>query len=300
MEIEEALEKIKENNMKRIFVQLPEGLIPKYEEIAKKFENFGLIPVISIETTFGYCDIREDEALKLGCEAIVHFGHNNFGFENIVTKIPVYIVESYIKEYNENVLNEIIKKINNDENVGIVYSLQYKIIAEKILIKLKERKIKAKMLGQILGCNLSSILKDNSTQKIFIISSGKFYGLYPSLKSEKTIYLVDVERGLVLDLKKEAQKIIKIKEWNKKIFAESKKVGLLVSWKKGQIKNWEETYLRLKNSGKDVYILAFDELEEKMLEGIKLDVLINLACPRIGVDDICRFKIPILNLDDIL
>ncbi|MFH7880863.1 MAG: diphthamide synthesis protein, partial [Candidatus Aenigmatarchaeota archaeon] len=94
-------------------------------------------------------------------------------------------------------------------------------------------------------------------------------------------------------------KIDKIKEWNKKVFSEAKKVGLLVSWKKGQIRNWEEVYLRFKESGKEVYVLAFDELEEKMLEGLKLDILINLACPRIGIDDISRFKIPILNLEDI-
>lgn len=298
MEIEEVLKEIKEKNMKKVFVQLPEGLIFKYEEIAKKIGDFGLIPVISIENTYGYCDIRDEEALRLGCDAIIHFGHNNFGFENMKTKIPVYVVEFYFKEYDKKILDEILKNIEEGEKVGIAYSLQYKIIAEDILLKLKEKKIEVKMLGQILGCNISSIAK-NSVEKIFIISSGKFYGLYPYFKIKKPIYLVDIERGMVLDLEKEARKIDKIKEWNKKVFSEAKKVGLLVSWKKGQIRNWEEVYLRFKESGKEVYVLAFDELEEKMLEGLKLDILINLACPRIGIDDISRFKIPILNLEDI-
>lgn len=298
MEIEEVLKEIKEKNVKKVFVQLPEGLIFKYEEIAKKISDFGLIPVISIENTYGYCDIRDEEALRLGCDAIIHFGHNNFGFENMKTKIPVYVVEFYFKEYDKKILDEILKNIEEGEKVGIAYSLQYKIIAEDILLKLKEKKIEVKMLGQILGCNISSIAK-NSVEKIFIISSGRFYGLYPYFKIKKPIYLVDIERGMVLDLEKEARKIDKIKEWNKKVFSEAKKVGLLVSWKKGQIRNWEEVYLRLKESGKEVYVLAFDELEEKMLEGLKLDILINLACPRIGIDDISRFKIPILNLEDI-
>ena len=298
MEIEEVLKEIKEKNVKKVFVQLPEGLIFKYEEIAKKIGDFGLIPVISIENTYGYCDIRDEEALRLGCDAIIHFGHNNFGFENMKTKIPVYVVEFYFREYDKKILDEILKNIEEGEELGIAYSLQYKIIAEDILLKLKEKKIEVKMLGQILGCNISSIAK-NSVEKIFIISSGKFYGLYPYFKIKKPIYLVDIERGMVLDLEKEARKIDKIKEWNKKVFSEAKKVGLLVSWKKGQIRNWEEVYLRFKESGKEVYVLAFDELEEKMLEGLKLDILINLACPRIGIDDISRFKIPILNLEDI-
>jgi 2-(3-amino-3-carboxypropyl)histidine synthase len=69
-----------------------------------------------------------------------------------------------------------------------------------------------------------------------------------------------------------------------------------VSWKKGQmfcnpfkIKN------RLEKKGKEVFVLAMDEIVPEKLEGFKLDFLINCACPRIGTDDIERYKKPIIN-----
>lgn len=308
MELEDVLKELKKKNLKKVFIQLPEGLIIHYEKIAKEFEKEGIIPVISIETTYGYCDLKDEEALRLGCDAIVHFGHNNFGFENMISKIPVYFVEWFIEADYSEIIPEISKNIEKGEKIGIVYSLQYKHVAEKICDALRDRGIDAEVLGQILGCNISNVIKKRK-DKIFIISSGKFYGLYPSFLTSPKTYLVDLENRKVLDLEDEVKRIVKIKEWNKKIFLESKKVGLLVSWKKGQVKGWhlsdrelkewEVLYEKIKGMNKEVYVLAFDELEGKMLEGIKVDILINLACPRLGIDDILRFKIPILNPEDI-
>ncbi|MEM5814940.1 MAG: diphthamide biosynthesis enzyme Dph2 [Candidatus Aenigmatarchaeota archaeon] len=298
MELDKLIEELKDRNIKKVFVQLPEGLINKYEEIARKFEEYGITPLISIETTYGYCDVRDEEAVRLGCEAVIHFGHNVFGFENMKTEIPVYVVEWFIDSDYMKVFEKILEKINKEEKVGIAHSLQYRRVSEKIYKELENKGIKVEILGQVLGCNILNIMK-KEVDKIFIISAGKFYGIFSCLKSDKKIYLVDLEKNEVLDLKSYIEKIVKIKEWNKKVFKEEKKIGLLVSWKKGQLRDWEFFYEKLKKMGKDVYILVFDELEEKMLEGIKVDILINLACPRIGIDDIDRFKIPILNPEDI-
>ena len=42
-----------------------------------------------------------------------------------------------------------------------------------------------------------------------------------------------------------------------------------------------------------------DEITPEKIQGLKLDGLINLACPRIGIDDLNRYKIPIINFDHI-
>ncbi len=41
-----------------------------------------------------------------------------------------------------------------------------------------------------------------------------------------------------------------------------------------------------------------DEVSPEKLEGLKLDAAIICACPRIGIDDLERYRIPILNLED--
>ena len=56
---------------------------------------------------------------------------------------------------------------------------------------------------------------------------------------------------------------------------------------------------KLEKIGKKVYLLAFDEVSPEKLEGLKLDFLINCACPRIGIDDLRKFKIPIVNYEEL-
>jgi len=114
------------------------------------------------------------------------------------------------------------------------------------------------------------------------------------LKTSKPVFVFDVELNDVFRV--EAKKYLKLIEWNKKIFEESKSVGLLVSWKKGQLKDFKNVKERIERLGKRVYVLAFDELSENLIEGLKLDCLVNLACPRISVDDLERYKIPVVDV----
>jgi diphthamide biosynthesis enzyme Dph1/Dph2-like protein len=53
---------------------------------------------------------------------------------------------------------------------------------------------------------------------------------------------------------------------------------------------------KLENLGKKVYIAVIDEVKNDKFLGIKVDFLINFACPRIIED---KFDLPILNARDI-
>ncbi|MGC9200733.1 MAG: diphthamide synthesis protein, partial [Candidatus Aenigmatarchaeota archaeon] len=109
MELQEAIEKMKKIKAKRIFVQLPEGLKTKSLEISDVLEKNQLEPIISLETTFGACDLRDEEALRLKCDAILHFGHNSFGFDYLKSKKPIFYVELFVDKEIKNFENEIEK-----------------------------------------------------------------------------------------------------------------------------------------------------------------------------------------------
>jgi len=79
MELEEAIEAMKKEKVKRVFIQFPEGLKSKILEIADILEKNGIDPIICLENTYGACDLRDEEALRLKCDAILHLGHNEFG-----------------------------------------------------------------------------------------------------------------------------------------------------------------------------------------------------------------------------
>ena len=300
MELGEAIEKMKSNGIKRVLVQLPEGLKAKSLEIADLLEKNGIDAVISLETTYGACDLRDDEALRLKCDVILHLAHNEFGFEWLKSKVPVFYVEWPSEKDGKDGMRKIEEVLKDFENIGVVYSIQYKKAFEYVVEFLKNRgkKVLFGGVGQIIGCNFSSALSvEKDVETFLVISSGKFHALGLALKTSKPVFVFDVEANEVYKI--DTSKYLKIKAWNKKIFEESKNVGLLVSWKKGQIKDFEIVKKKIESLGKKVYVLAFDELKESILEGLKLGCLVNLACPRISTDDLERYKIPIIDYLDV-
>jgi diphthamide biosynthesis enzyme Dph1/Dph2-like protein len=76
---------------------------------------------------------------------------------------------------------------------------------------------------------------------------------------------------------------MKKKAWHDSDLEDAKNVGIIVCWKKGQARMNEARKLKkeLENKGKKVSILAFDDFKKEKIEGLKFDVLLNLACPRL-------------------
>ncbi|MFH8092409.1 MAG: hypothetical protein QXM38_00495, partial [Candidatus Aenigmatarchaeota archaeon] len=60
------------------------------------------------------------------------------------------------------------------------------------------------------------------------------------------------------------------------------------SWKKGQNRINEAFALKnqLEKMGKKVHILAFDAISKEKIIGMKFDLTINMACPRMDDEDL--------------
>jgi len=299
-DFEKVIEEIKKKNLKKIFVQIAEGLKNQIEFLKKKFEDNGIEVIFSLEPTYGACDVRDDEAKRFGCDAVIHIGHANFG---VKTSLPTFYVHWIFEPKDEflNLLESNKDKFTHNSYV-LVASLQYvkylKILKE-FLESLGKKVYLKKVLeyeGQILGCNVAAAIEKDA-EAIIVVSEGFFYplGLLVQIREKPVIY-IDLEKNEVRDISKLRKKYEKIIAWNLVKFKEAKKVGLLVSWKKGQIFfDPFRVKKEIESLGKEVYIFAFDEIVPEKLEGIKVDFLINLACPRIFPDDLERYKIPILN-----
>jgi len=300
-----ALEKLKALNARCVFVQYPEGIKLNIQNIAKEIEHAGFDVVTCVEPCFGACDIRDFEALRLGCDAILHIGHEEFISQQKI-KLPVVYWEYFIPSDPTPILEKEFSKLEQYERIGLATSIQFVDAIEKVKRFLESRGKKVlthKALqhpGQILGCNLEAAMKIEKDVDCFLcISAGKFYGWGLMLKTEKPMLCLDLEKNEIYDMKDEKKKIQKIIAWNKSQFEDAKKVAILVSWKRGQVKQPFELKKKLEEKGKEVYIFAMDEITPDKLIGLKIDAAINLACPRIGVDDLERYKIPILNLEQI-
>jgi 2-(3-amino-3-carboxypropyl)histidine synthase len=297
-----AVEKLKQLEAKRVFVQYPEGLKLRVQEIAKDLESSGFKVVVSVEPTYGACDLRDAEAERLGCDALLHVGHGDFG---VKAELPVVFWEYFIDADPVPIIEKEFAKLKAYNKIGIVTSIQFVGAVDKARKFLESRGKEVRTHkalqhdGQILGCNLEAALKIEKDVDCFLcISAGKFYSLGLAMKTDKPMLCLDLEKGSLSGMDELKKKIQKTIAWNKAAFDEAKRVALLVSWKRGQTKQPFEIKKKLEAKGKEVVILAMDEITPEKLVGLKIDAAISLACPRIGIDDLGRYKIPILNLED--
>lgn len=297
--MEETINKLKKIKAKKVFLQFPEGIKLRVQEIAKELEKNGFTVITCIEPCYGACDVRDEEAIKLGCDSILHIGHEPFIHD---TKLPVVYWEYFLDVDPLPALKKEFGKLKDFKNIGLITSIQFVKaipVVKRFLEKNGKRVLVHKALqypGQVLGCQLEAAKAIEGKVDCFLcISAGKFYGLGVVLQTEKPVLCLDLERKEIYSLGGLKGKIQRITAWNKAQLDEAKKVGILVSWKKGQLKLPFGLKKKLEKKGKEVYILAMDEITPEKLEGLKLDFLVNCSCPRVGLDDLTRYNIPMLN-----
>jgi len=297
-----AAENLKQLGAKRVFLQYPEGLKLRVQEFAEGLEKAGLEVVVCVEPCYGACDIRDAEAERLGCDALLHIGHEDFG---VKSELPVVFWEYFIDTDPVPIIEKEFAKLEPYSRIGIVTSIQFVHAVEKAKRFLESRGKEVRTHkalqheGQILGCNLDAALKIEKDVDAFLcISAGKFYGLGLVMKTDKPMLCLDLETGSISDMAELKKRIQKTVAWNRAAFDEAKRVAILVSWKRGQAKNPFEIKKKLESMGKDVIMLAMDEITPEKLAGLKIDAALNTACPRIGIDDLGRYRLPVLNLED--
>ncbi|MBU5575051.1 MAG: diphthamide biosynthesis enzyme Dph2 [Candidatus Aenigmarchaeota archaeon] len=281
-------------------LQFPEGFKKKVLEFAKKED----VEIIWCEPCYGACDIPEYEAKTLGCNEIIHLGHSKI----VNTKIKVKYLEMREKIEIISLLKKNLHLIKNYKNIGLLTSVQFLDYLNDIKKCLEENEKnvfigKSKNLypGQILGCNIEAAEEiKNAVDCYLFIGSGKFHPLGVSIKINKPVFCLNVETGKLEDLSDITEKIKKQRIIAKSLSKDAKVFGIIVSTKIGQnnIKKAKEILKKLKESGKEAYILAMNEIKpEKIPE--KIECLINTACPRIAIEDAIQFKKPIINLDEL-
>jgi len=302
----ELVKKIKERKPKRVFIQLPEGLLSKAQELEEALEKEGIEVVISLEPCYGACDVRDCEAAKLGCDLLVHVGHANFG---VKTEIPVLYYEWRINFDPKDVLEKNLEKLNEFEKIGLVSSVNF-IDSLEIAKKFLESKGKKCFLekgertlypGQILGCDVSAGTKiENLVDCFLFIGSGIFHPLGLALKVTKPVFSLNPEK---LELTRvDAEKFFRQREVAKALSKESKTYGILVSTKPGQanITLAKKIKKELESKGKKCYLFAMDTITPEKLLGLNVDCYVNCACPRIAIENRTLFKKPIVNPEELM
>lgn len=292
--MQSLINQIKQKKAKRIFIQVPEGLKMKAVALVEDLRKEGIEAFLSADPCYGACDLRDLEAEKMGCDLLVHIGHNKF-YVDFKTAVPVLYYPCEI-ELNSKELRKIKFSDIKEKNIGLVSTVQHTSNLDKVVEILENQGKKAFIGGQILGCWSTNAQKIEKKVDAFLyVGSGKFHP--EGIKTRKPIYTMDVETkkiekiDMVLMEKKRFAKIFKAKD--------AKSFAILVSVKGGQkelIGSAERIKKKLESNNKKAYIVVMDEINENKLLGLKVDAYVNTACPRIAED---HFSKPMLNPEDL-
>lgn len=313
---------VNKKGYKRVLFQGPDGLRNQLANLAKEISSklAHVEIIIDGERDFGACDIPYDKAIKLGVDAIFHFGHIEFpATKEQLSVINGQVPVEYFPVYDDSrittkIINELVSWLEEGVTAAIVYSLQYKRQFLEIVRYLDKIGIplintKARELGldkwQIIGCNIGILERFvDETNCVIVVSGGLFHGLGVGLYSGLPTLVVDVPRGEVYNIERELKRYRSLIAYNISRVSECRNFGVIVSTKSFQYNYSTAKFIHeylINNLEKNSVLLVMDFINNDILEYFpSLDAFIQTACPRISIDDLIGYKRPILNVEQFL
>jgi len=276
-------------NVKRVGIQLPDGLKRRAAEIARSLEERGYEVVISGETCFGACDV--DLSLLEVVDMLLHFGHTQIIKHNKIIYVPYFV------EYDPRIELEIPEK-----RIALIATAQYVNKLAEVAAWLEEKGYEVEIgkpggrvsyPGQVLGCNYT-VLKGSGADAVVFVGDGLFHAVGAAIYTGKKVYAYN-------PLSKETRIVEKSDFERKRFFQISRCVGkrsagIIVSSKPGQRRL--ELARKLKRFGEEngfeCQIIYLNNLRGEELINLPFEFFVNTACPRLSYDDAFRFEKPLI------
>lgn len=303
----------------KILLQFPEGLKPGALEHVRQYKKKGNRVYLSGSKCFGGCDIAYDEAIALGIENIIHFGHSAFSItEDSSKRYAGYNIKVEYKEYSMDIDNGFVNTVvgfltkNKIREIIVVTTVQHVHCIDMLKKKFEANGIKSFVYkgtrttypGQILGCDTSAAFPDAGEKDILYIGSGRFHYLAISKGLEKPRRKVIAANPFSKEIKivnNEIDEYIRMRQGMIIKASECNVFGILVSTKIGQfnIKTAEMIEKRLIDHGKEAFIIVSNEFDWEALQNYNcIEAFINTACPRIA-DEWRKINKPIINTNEL-
>ncbi len=305
---EKAIEEIKKRNAKLVLIQLPEGLKQEALRIATNLEKEANCQVIvSGDSCWGACDVTIDDAKNLKVDLIVHFGHAQF----IKINYPIVYIEIKDKTDIMPLLKQSLKLLKKFINIGLVGSVQHlhkfpeaknflESYNKKIIIP--EKKGFAAYDGHVVGCEYNSLKLIQDEVDCFLVIGNQFHSLGAAMSVTKPVFLIDVYNNELVDMEKLKNKVIKQRFAAIEKIKSSKNIGIIVGIKPGQrFGNFKVIINKFRKIGKNVIIITMNEMtKDKLINFYNIEGFIELACPRIAVEDYDKYEKPIITFRESL
>jgi 2-(3-amino-3-carboxypropyl)histidine synthase len=225
----------------------------------------------------------------------------------------LFIPAKYKKQLSNGFMNKIVAELKQ-KSIGLFTTIQFMEQMNQLKQFLEEngKKVfigqpdyKAILSGQVLGCDVTAPKSVENKCDIFLyLGSGKFHQLNLAVQTSKQIIQANpLTETISAITKEEIEHFKKVREENLNKALSGKTFGILVSTKPGQHNPVlaEKTKEFLESKGKSVYTFICDTINpDETYNFPQIDVWVNTACYRIGLDDAEIYTKPLVNASDLL
>jgi len=303
---------VKSNNYKFIAFQLPDGLRKQGVELIRRIEpELGVNVILLADPCFGACDVNLLKLENLGIDALVHFGHAEIP-DCTIQNIPVKYIELQGKVNPSELILEgknidkLKSELQPELSIGLIANVQFisylddiKAILEKenfqVFIGTGEPRVKYP--GQVLGCNFSAAknIQEKVTGFLFV-GDGRFHPVGISLATNKKVLAFNPFDNTMEDMSTMKDKILRQRNGTIAKAKDCLNFGILLSIKPGQIRLEYAFRIRekLRRYDRQGILLALDNITPSQIDYLPFDAYINLACPRLAIDDYNQYKKPLI------
>ena len=121
-------------------------------------------------------------------------------------------------------------------------------------------------------------------------------------KIDKPVLLVDVYNNEVKFMEELKNKTLKQRILSVEKFKEAKKIGIIIGVKTGQVFGvYKDLIDKFEKAGKKVFLITMSEFSpDKLTNFREVNAFVELACPRIAIDDFARYNKPIITFREAL
>jgi len=296
-------EEIRKREVKRVLIQLPDGLKAEGPRLALIVERAGATAIISADPCYGACDLATLDAKNLGVDLVVHYGHSPRTKER---RTQFLYIEAKAKINPTASVRKAIPLLKNWSKIGLVTTVQHiQMLDEVKKLLLKSGKTVAignaghvKYAGQVTGCDYTNAKAIREEVEAFIlIGGGRFHAIGLALATAKPTIVADPYERRAYNVDEEVRKIINQRWASISEAKEAKEFGVLIGLKTGQNKLDLAMSLKekLEKNGKSTTLLALKEITpEALLQFPHIEAFVNTACPRVSIDNGTRFHKPVL------
>jgi 2-(3-amino-3-carboxypropyl)histidine synthase len=302
---EKIFSTIRDRMPRSVSLSGPDALMHKIQACAQNLTRAFDIPVYIIgDTSWGSCDLNSQAAEILSTDILFNIGHtvsidsfygkviminafDDINFEEVATRCAKELKKKGFKS---------ISIVTNSQHLcalvdvkQIFESYGYKVVIGKGKGQLND--------SQVFGCEFypATSIKDEIDAFVFLGQS-IFHSAGIAIATEKPTFMLDPYFGEYSDVSEFASSLKKKAILSVYNSIDSNSIGIIVGLKEGQFARVKalEFKREFENLGKSVQLIAMSEITEdriKIFSGI--DIFIQLACPRISIDN--HFNKPVLS-----